>query len=206
MHEEHYLRDIYNKYGPNGTNQVHVIFYEGDVDTGLADLEGTTSGTMGDWLDGTEYPIVDEAPTLTLDLDNWAPLGFPTVNVISPNDKKIVADLYDNWFNGTGLTGMFEVIESHFPVASSVNVVEALDVDVFPNPFVELLNIDLSDSVVEFTTIELINVMGQVVNTAAVDDSNKKITLNVEEIPSGLYVLNLINVDKLVGIKRLVKE
>jgi len=206
MHEEHYLKDIYDLYGPNGTDQVHVIFYEGDVDTGTADLEGTTSGTMGDWLDGTEYPIVDEAPTLSLDLSIWSPQGFPTVNVISPNDKEIKADLWENWSNGTGLDAMLEIMESNFPTTSSVDAVESIDISVFPNPFGEALNIDLTNFKGELTSLELINVMGQVVISNPIDASNNNITVDVAALPTGMYVLNLINADEVVGMKKLVKE
>ncbi len=205
MHEEHYLKDIYDEYGPNGTDQVHVIFYEGDPNTGMADLEGTTATTEGNWLEGTEYPIVDENP-LSLDLDIWAPLGFPTVNVINPTTKEIVADLYDTWAAGQGLQGMKDIIEAQFPVASSVDAVETLDVTVFPNPFAETLNIDLADFDGELTSIELVNVMGQIVTTTAVNTSNKNFTLDVAAIPAGMYVLNLISTDEVVGMKKLVKE
>ena len=40
------------------------------------------------------YPIVNESP-LSLDMNIWAPLGFPTVNVIRPSDYEIVLDTYN---------------------------------------------------------------------------------------------------------------
>ena len=39
------------------------------------------------------YPIVNEP--LSLDMNIWAPLGFPTVNVIRPSDYEIVLDTYN---------------------------------------------------------------------------------------------------------------
>jgi len=205
MHEEHYMKDIYDQFGPNGTDQVHVMFYEGDAGTTLADLEGTTSGTMGNWLEGTDYPVVNESP-VTLDLNIWAPLGYPTVNVISPNDKKIKADLYDNWFDGSGLPAMIEIIESHFPVSTSVTTVENVNINVFPNPVMDVLNIDLAKFTGELTSTKLVNIAGQVVKSTLIDPLNSNVTLDVSAIPTGKYILNLYNADEVVGVAKIVKE
>lgn len=205
MHQEHYLKDIYDQFGPNGTDQVHVIFYEGDAATGMEDLLGNTSGTMGNWLEGTEYPVVDEA-MLSLDLGIWAPQGFPTVNVISPEDKKIKADLWENWSDGSGLPAMIEIIETYIPTATSVDAVETLNVKVFPNPFGATLNIDLSDFDGDVTTVELVNVMGQVVSVHNVNSANDNIALNLTSTPTGMYVLNLMNDDEVIGMKKVIKE
>ena len=60
FHEAHTLKDLYNVYGPGGSNEIGVLFVEGDANTGQADLEGTTSGTQGNWIEGTPYPIIDD--------------------------------------------------------------------------------------------------------------------------------------------------
>ena len=52
-HETGALEDIWETYGPDGTDEVYVFFIEGDDDTNMDDLEGNTSGTMGNWIDGT---------------------------------------------------------------------------------------------------------------------------------------------------------
>src|SRR5688572_11939873 len=33
MHSDHYLRDLNATYGPTGTDQIRIIFYEGDANT-----------------------------------------------------------------------------------------------------------------------------------------------------------------------------
>jgi hypothetical protein len=88
------LEDLHQAYGPDGTNQLSVIFYEGDPNTTIADLEGAGVNTVGNWLEGVPYPVVNESP-LTLDLNIWAPLGFPTVNVVRPSDYEIVLDTWN---------------------------------------------------------------------------------------------------------------
>ena len=44
LHSSHALEDLHEAYGPNGTNQLRVIFYEADANTTMADIEGLTSG------------------------------------------------------------------------------------------------------------------------------------------------------------------
>lgn len=76
-----YLDNLYNVYGPEGTNEVRVFFVEGDASTTLADLQGTGTNTQGDWVTGTPYPILDNA-TIANDYQiNY----FPTVYMICPD-------------------------------------------------------------------------------------------------------------------------
>lgn len=75
------LESVYTQYGPDGTNEMRVFFVEGDAATTLADLQGTTSSTQGDWVTGTEYPIIDNA-TIANSFDiNY----FPTIYMICPD-------------------------------------------------------------------------------------------------------------------------
>ena len=47
-HESGVLEDLYDTYGPDGTNELRVFFIEGDDGTTQADLEGTGPSTAGD--------------------------------------------------------------------------------------------------------------------------------------------------------------
>ena len=60
-HQSHTLADVYNAYGPNGSDEIMVFFVEGDGSTNAADLNGTGSNTQGDWITGTPYPVIDDA-------------------------------------------------------------------------------------------------------------------------------------------------
>ncbi|REJ83050.1 MAG: T9SS C-terminal target domain-containing protein [Bacteroidetes bacterium] len=80
-HNTHALRDFYNLYGPPGTNEAMVFFVEGDAATGLADLQGLTAGTQGDWITGTPYPIIDSRAIAT----SFAITAFPTIYMICPD-------------------------------------------------------------------------------------------------------------------------
>ncbi|MCB0792343.1 MAG: T9SS type A sorting domain-containing protein [Flavobacteriales bacterium] len=79
------LENLYNTYGPPGTNDVMVFFIEGESQNTTAQLYGTSgSGALysqGNWVTGTPYPIIDDASIADL-----LEIGyFPTIYRICPN-------------------------------------------------------------------------------------------------------------------------
>ena len=81
-HEEGVLKDLYNLYGPEGTNELRVFYIEGDDTTNNDDLNGTGSNTQGDWVSETPYPIIDNAGDIFAAFECTY---FPTIYTICPN-------------------------------------------------------------------------------------------------------------------------
>jgi thiol-disulfide isomerase/thioredoxin len=79
-HGSHALKNFYNNYGPNGSDEIVVLFIEGDGATTLADLQGTGGNTQGNWTTDP-YPIIDSAQIASL----YQITYFPTVYRICPN-------------------------------------------------------------------------------------------------------------------------
>ena len=78
------LEDVWETYGPDGTDDVIVIFVEGDDSTTAADLEGTGGATQGNWIEGTGYPIIDDAGWIA----NLLEIAYyPTVYTICPDGR-----------------------------------------------------------------------------------------------------------------------
>ncbi len=87
-HNTHALRDLWNTYGPPGTNEAYVFFIEGDASTNTACLygpSGCNNTTQGNWVDGTPYPIIDDSAIKS----QYAVTYYPTIYCICPSDKKI---------------------------------------------------------------------------------------------------------------------
>ena len=70
------MEELYNTYGPDGTDEIRVFLLESDDSTTDADLNGTGSATQGDWVTGTSYPIIDNAGAI---FDNYAGAYYPTL-------------------------------------------------------------------------------------------------------------------------------
>jgi len=162
------------------------MFYEGDANTGQSDLEGGGS-SLGNWLEGITYPVINESP-LSLNLNIWAPLGFPTLNIIRPSDKQIVADTW----NILTLDGQVAAIESATDInLSGVSVSEIsseANVVIYPNPTSNSLNIELID-LNEITTITIINLLGEIIITHT--SSDKVMKLDLSELENGNYFVHL---------------
>ena len=80
-HQSHALSDLYNAYGPNGSDEIMVFFVEGDGSTNTADLNGTGNSTLGDWITGTPYPVIDDASIASA----YQIAFYPTVFRVCPD-------------------------------------------------------------------------------------------------------------------------
>ena len=196
VHERHYLEDLYAKFGPEGTNQIEIIFYEGDAATTSADLNGTGGNTLGDWVTGVPFPIVDEEGPLSLDLNVYAPDGFPTISVIRPSDREITHDLW-NANLATMEAAVTQALESE-GLSSAEEVQLSNEVSLFPNPVKEFLNVSTDQNIVKLI---ITNTVGQTTQLAG-GLSNK---INVSGLDAGQYFLRMITKEGLILNKVFIK-
>jgi thiol-disulfide isomerase/thioredoxin len=191
LHDSHALQDLHEAYGPDGTNQLRVIFYEADGGTTMADLEGITGSTQGNWLDGVTYPIVNESP-VTLNMNIWAPLGFPTVNVIRPSDYEIVLDTWNllsfdeqvDAINGANIDG----IELGVVSTNDLSNV-ARDLTVFPNPSNGQFALSM-EGFIGAVTVDVYNIVGRKVWTSIVNAQAGIQQVNLTSLDAGNYLIS----------------
>lgn len=197
LHQAHTLNDLNNLYGPDGTDQIVVIFYEGDAGTGDDAINGTGGNTLGDWVTGTTYPIINESP-LTLSLNTYAPEGFPTVNIISPDDKKIKADVYNQ-----NLAGMEAAINQIITLGpTSTNDEELLaEVKLSSNPTNGAFSV--THPVVE-GQLSIVDVTGKVIYTSVLSATG---TTAVDvQTTAGMYFVQIATADNKVATKKVIIE
>ncbi len=84
-HNNGVLEDIWEQYGPEGTNEVFIFFIEGDASTSIDDLYGTGGNTLGNWVAETPYPIINSSQIASSYQINY----FPTLYSICP-DRTVV--------------------------------------------------------------------------------------------------------------------
>jgi hypothetical protein len=112
------LDNIYEGYGPGGSDEVVVLFVEGDSSTSVSSLYGVntssdTSVTQGDWTLNTPYPIIDSGSIAQA----YHLTYFPTVYLICPNGKTKLVDQKTapqlKALVGSGCAQVLEGIDSH---------------------------------------------------------------------------------------------
>jgi thiol-disulfide isomerase/thioredoxin len=84
-HNSGAMSDLFASNGPDGTcsDDVILLFIEGDTETTSADLAGTGPNTQGNWIEDTPYPIFD--PTTSEVMDAYQIEFFPTIYRICPD-------------------------------------------------------------------------------------------------------------------------
>ncbi|MCS7036431.1 MAG: T9SS type A sorting domain-containing protein [Saprospiraceae bacterium] len=87
-HNSNALKDLWNQYGPPGTNEAFVIMIEGDCNTTvqcITNSPGCVGGTQGNWAAGTPYPIADNCSVRA----QYQVSFYPTIYMVCPADRKI---------------------------------------------------------------------------------------------------------------------
>jgi hypothetical protein len=85
-HNSHAVQNFYNIHGPDGDDQARVLFIEGDPATNVSCLygqSGCNNYTAGDWVTGTNYPIIDNSTVA----DSFHITYYPSIFVVCPNKK-----------------------------------------------------------------------------------------------------------------------
>lgn len=85
------FKDLYNNYGPNGSNQARVFAIETDPGTGIPQLYGAQPLSQGDFVTGTPYPIIDK-PRLE---EAFYTDGYPSLYCVCPDRRTY--SLSHNW-------------------------------------------------------------------------------------------------------------
>jgi len=88
-HQTHAMADLYEAYGPEGSDEVMVIFVEGDVaNTTTENIygeQGPIAMSQGNWTIGSPYPIIEDTEELDLgNASNYDVDYFPTMYLICP--------------------------------------------------------------------------------------------------------------------------
>lgn len=90
LHTNHVLKNLWEAYGPDGTDQLVIFSIEGDANTTHADLLGTGGNTQGDWVTGTPYFIVEDSSVPSkFNLTYW-----PTIYIVRPGGSMLLANDY----------------------------------------------------------------------------------------------------------------
>jgi hypothetical protein len=218
FHNEGVFENVYKKYGPAGSvlpKKIMPIFIECNPNTTSDDLHGRGSNTMGDWVKGVSYPIVDltheNINSILGNLFKSNNQGFPTPTflIICPDGKLVFSD------EGIGrmdATMLLETMEGRCGIDGSSTgidqVIPSTSVHVYPNPTQSTLHINLealSNIHVKFT---ISNVLGQtfVSESASLEQGIQTKSLNVDHLASGMYILSIITDQGMIQEKFVIRK
>jgi hypothetical protein len=76
-------------------------------------------------------------------------------------------------------------------------------IDVFPNPFSQTLNLEINDSPHRINSIELLDARGRRINQ--LNELGASIQINTGNFPNGFYILKMVTESGMVLTKRLIK-
>ena len=77
-------------------------------------------------------------------------------------------------------------------------------ISVFPNPVNDFLKINMEQTISSVINIELINTSGQRVLKNKINAGERELTININEIPSGIYFLKIMDKGKMILQKIMV--
>jgi len=89
FHETGNMNTANTLYGADGTDEMVFLFLEIDSTSGLNELGGQGLYTAGNWLNGTDFPIIDDAQDVA---DEYGITDVPTVIAVCADTT--ITDLY----------------------------------------------------------------------------------------------------------------
>lgn len=92
IHTSNVLQEVYNQYGPDGSDELMILFIESDDDTGLPQLEGMEAPSIGNWIADTPFPIIDLPDFGVAAVYEVFPL--PSIYVVCP-DLRILENIFE---------------------------------------------------------------------------------------------------------------
>lgn len=81
-HTSGVFEELYEAHGPDGSNELRILFIESDDNTTDDELNGIGTGTWGDWTEGVDYPIADNGGNI---FSAYECSYYPTIMTVCPN-------------------------------------------------------------------------------------------------------------------------
>jgi hypothetical protein len=185
-HQTNTMKNLYNNYGPNGTNELLVLALEHDQwnDSNAFIGNGPAWVTQGNWLDGTPFPIFDvEDPNRGVFID-YNVTFYPVVYKICPN--KIV----ERVMTSETFAQLYQKVQD-CQTAMSLSELNYKD-NIYINQAAKTLIIDSYQLV---KSIAIKNLQGQIIKSI---NFTKSSAINISDLNTGVYIFEIQTEDTIV--------
>jgi hypothetical protein len=197
LHQSHSMAGVYHDFGPDGTNEVMVYFTDVDAGSSIPILQGG-SGSQGDWITGTEYPIIGPNGQGAHVDGFYTTPGVPTLYLHCGSVAPEISTSYDWW-------SLFSTIKGSCPSAFTFSGADATllkhdGVAGCPDGYtveVDLYNASANTNLTS-ADIELRNPNGQLIATenwtGNISPLNRtSVTINHIVTTAGIYSAKVVN-------------
>ena len=185
-HQTNTMKNLYNNYGPNGTNELLVLALEHDQwnDSNAFIGNGPAWVTQGNWLDGTPFPIFDvEDPNRGV-FNDYNVTFYPVVYKICPN--KIV----ERVMTSETFAQLYQKVQD---CQTTMSITEIINKDqIYINQDSKMLIVGEYQQV---KSIAIINLQGQVIKTIS---PIKSAAINISDLNTGVYIFEIQTEDTIV--------
>ena len=136
-------------------------------------------------------------------------INWTAINEGLTNDTVTALTINGNYiFAGTNGGGVWKLPLSELGIAAIKN--NASNISVYPNPVTTTLTIDIPKAAVSsgqyaVSNIAIYNLLGEKVYTLPITDNRSPITINVDDFPNGVYVVE-VRTENGVEVRKIVKE
>lgn len=181
-HQTNILKDFYNNYGPNGTDEAMVLALEHDQYNGELAFTGVGDpwNTAGNWVDGTPYPLFNVEGTDRSVFDDYNVTYYPVIYKICPDKKTEMV------FASTQLSELYQKVQD----CQTAQIVEEQETWVVNyNKLDKVINIQSS---IEIKSLQVVNLQGQIIQTHGKLNNT---LVDVNGFENGVYLLNFETVN-----------
>jgi hypothetical protein len=84
--------------------------------------------------------------------------------------------------------------------------IDELNVSIYPNPSSELVFIEILDTKLEWVYVKIIDQTGRLILSEQYQGIRNKIGINTQDLPQGIYILNLSDNNQTLGTYNLLKK
>ena len=202
-HNSGEMDSLYTLHDLQGDQTWKVLFIEGDGNTTLADLQGTGTNTKGDWITGSQFPIMNPSGVALNDfLSAYNVSFFPTLFIVCP-DKKIHQDTLNLAVKPSVNT--WEYVANSLCNSSGLNEIKTeKPLTIFPNPAQSSIAICFSINNPTEIKLTISNSIGQIIDTknfGTLSPGDQSLKVEVNNYKAGMYFFTLSK-----GENRVIRE
>jgi len=196
-HNTNAVDNLYAMYGPNGTENQNVIVLavEQDPQNGINEISGISGFTVGNWLAGTSYPIINpEGAERTQFISDFSVDYYPLIYAICPDRTVKVT--------GSATTAaLYEQVQVCALTASTEDLSKASQVTFRYDTNTQNLKIFNATNIVN---LKLTDSSGKLIMEAKLQQNANELLL--PNLSSGVYFCTLVNGLNEVSSGRFVVE